>query len=320
VVTLGIRWAGVRHVSVSSSSIRVIFLGGLGRSGTTLLERLLGEVPGVVPLGEVVHLWARGVIAGEPCGCGDAFADCPFWHEVGRRAFRGWSPGLAERMLWLRQRVDRTRRIPALAFRTGRDHELAEYVARYRRLYTAAAEVAGCPFVIDSSKHASLAFCLVAAGVDVHVVHVVRDPRAVAHSWQRPVERPEDGRLMTQWPPVRTALHWSAQNLALEFLSTCGIRVTRVRYEDLLDEPGRTLGELARRLRLGAPPGCLTERGARLSVAHTVSGNPVRFATGPLRLARDDRWRADLPRPHHRLVTALTWPLMLRYGYRESAA
>ncbi|HEY2794503.1 MAG TPA: sulfotransferase, partial [Micromonosporaceae bacterium] len=36
---------------------RVVFLGGLGRSGTTLLERILGEVPGVCALGELVHLW-----------------------------------------------------------------------------------------------------------------------------------------------------------------------------------------------------------------------------------------------------------------------
>ena len=33
--------------------VRVIYLGGLGRSGTTLLERLLGEIPGVCASGEL---------------------------------------------------------------------------------------------------------------------------------------------------------------------------------------------------------------------------------------------------------------------------
>ena len=47
---------------------RVVFLGGLGRSGTTLLERMLGEVPGVCALGEVVHLWQRDVRDNESCG------------------------------------------------------------------------------------------------------------------------------------------------------------------------------------------------------------------------------------------------------------
>jgi hypothetical protein len=40
----------------------VLFLGGLGRSGTTLVERVLGAIPGACPLGEVVHLWRRDVL------------------------------------------------------------------------------------------------------------------------------------------------------------------------------------------------------------------------------------------------------------------
>ena len=49
---------------------RVLYIGGLGRSGTTLLERILGELPGACALGEVVHLWDRDVRADERCACG----------------------------------------------------------------------------------------------------------------------------------------------------------------------------------------------------------------------------------------------------------
>ncbi len=69
----------------------VLYLGGLGRSGTTVLERVLGELPGVCSVGELVHLWRRGVLDGETCGCGRSFGSCPFWAEVGRVAFGGWS-------------------------------------------------------------------------------------------------------------------------------------------------------------------------------------------------------------------------------------
>ncbi|MGI5273472.1 sulfotransferase [Nonomuraea sp. CA-218870] len=293
---------------------RVIFLGGLGRSGTTLLERLLGELPGVAPLGEVVHLWERGVLAGEPCGCGRAFPDCPFWREVGERAFGGWTPALAGRVVTLRRRVDRTRRL-------GRAHaDLPEYVEVYRTLYRAAADVAGAGSVVDSSKHASLAYCLLAGGVDPHVVQVVREPRAVAHSWAKTVERPEDGRPMTRWPPGRTAVHWTAQNLALEALARRGAQVTRVRYEDLIAAPGDTLGALADEL--GLPPSGLPFlRGttAHLTSAHTASGNPMRFGVGPIELSRDDGWRLGLPRRQQSLVAALTWPLRARYGYGSAA-
>nr|WP_221473473.1 sulfotransferase [Planomonospora venezuelensis] len=324
-------------------------MGGLGRSGTTLLERLLGEVPGVAALGEVAHLWARGVLADEACGCGEPFGACPFWRKTGERAFGGWSGERAGRMLALGRRVDRTRWIPALARllaeeragvgtwppgapapdgwerpgaepgvrarRSGRLPDLGEYAAVYRRLYDAAAEVADCPVVVDSSKHASLAFCLAAAGVDVHVVHVVRDPRAVAHSWQRRVTRPEDGTPMTHWSPARTSLHWLAQNLGLELLARRGVPVTRIRYEDLLADPARTLRRLAAGVGVRPRLDFLRSGTAELSAAHTVSGNPMRFTAGRVELVRDDGWRTAAPLRHRRLVTALTWPLMIRYDY-----
>ncbi|MBB2913361.1 hypothetical protein FHS43_004665 [Streptosporangium becharense] len=316
----------------SPSPARVVFLGGLGRSGTTLLERLLGEVPGVAPLGEVVHLWSRSVLANESCGCGERFGTCPFWDKVGARAFGGWSGEIAHRMLALRSRVDRTRHIPVLArllaeeqAGTGRwpapgTAELSEYVGVYRRLYDAAGEVADCSVVVDSSKHASLAFCLAAAGADVHVIHVVRDSRAVAHSWHRHVPRPEDGRAMTRWSPARTSLHWVVENLGLELLARRGVPVTRVRYEDLLDTPADTLRRLVAGIGLRPRLDFLSGRVARLSTAHTASGNPLRFALGPTELAGDDGWRTALSPRRRRLVTALTWPLMIKYGYRRRLA
>ena len=51
----------VRLVTVAD--LRVIYLGGLGRSGSTLLERLLAEVPGACACGEIAHLWQRGIVA-----------------------------------------------------------------------------------------------------------------------------------------------------------------------------------------------------------------------------------------------------------------
>ncbi|MFB4279225.1 MULTISPECIES: sulfotransferase family protein [unclassified Nonomuraea] len=294
------------------ATAQVVYLGGLGRSGTTLLERLLGELPGVVALGEVVHLWERGILAEELCGCGMAFPSCPFWRFVGERAFGGWTRRLAERILALRARVDRTRRIARIAH-----PDLAEYARAYRQLYDAV----GAPVVIDSSKHASLACCLVAGGLDVRIVHVVRDPRAVAHSWSRTVHRPEDGHPMTRWSPARTAVHWAAQNAALELLPGRGARVTRIRYEDLLADPGATLKALALRLGLPEPELPFIEgRTAWLGPSHTASGNPMRFHVGRVELRRDDSWLSGLPDGDRRMVNALTWPLRARYGYAGAAA
>ena len=300
---------------------RVIYLGGLGRSGTTLLERMLGALPGVCALGEVVHLWQRDVRDDERCGCGQAFSACDFWRVVGERAFGGWNRAPVDRILALRGQVERTRHIPRLA----RWHlpgefgaRVADYVYQYTRLYAAAAAVGGATAVVDSSKHSSLAFCLRwSADIDLRVVHVVRDSRGVAYSWTKAVPRPEaEGTEMTRYRPGRAALLWNAHNAAFGLLRRTGVPVYRLRYEELVADPAGVLREVAKFA--GIDPGPMDFFGdgtVRLGTSHSAAGNPMRFTTGEVPLRHDDAWRMSLPARQRRLVGALTAPLLSAYGY-----
>jgi hypothetical protein len=318
---------------MSFGDYRVVYLGGMGRSGSTLAERLLGELPQVCVAGEIVHLWQRGVIDNERCGCGDAFAGCQFWSAVGEAAFGGWSNLDVGRIAGLRASVDRTRFIPRLARRSVPDQlagDLAEYTGYYRRLYGAIAQVSGCQTVVDSSKHASLAFCLSrSAGqpggdLDLRVIHVVRDSRAVAYSWTTRVERPEagGGSYMTRYSPFRAAREWNLQNASLGLLARSRTPVLRVRYEDLVSEVKPTLRRISDFAglevaadQLGFVGGSGCEQWAELRQAHTAAGNPMRFKTGRITISKDDRWRTAMPGGQRRAVTALTLPLLSRYGY-----
>jgi hypothetical protein len=60
----------------------------------------------------------------------------------------------------------------------------------------------------------------------------------------------------------------------------------------------------------------LTPGGVRLGSSHTVAGGRVRMRTGVLPLRLDDEWRTALPASLRRFVSAATWPLRRRYGYR----
>lgn len=312
---------------------RVVYLGGMGRSGSTLAERLLGELPQVCVAGETVHLWQRGVSDNERCGCGDAFAGCQFWSAVGEAAFGGWSNLDLGRIAGLRASVDRTRFIPQLARRSVPDRmagDLAEYTGYYRRLYGAIAQVSGCQTVVDSSKHASLAFCLSrgagqpSGDLDLRVIHIVRDSRAVAYSWTTRVERPEagGGSYMTRYSPFRAAREWNMQNASLGLLARSQTPVLRVRYEDLVSDVKPTLrrisdfaGLTVTEDELGFVGGGEREQWAELRQAHTAAGNPMRFKTGKITISKDDRWQTAMPGGQRRAVTALTLPLLSRYGY-----
>jgi hypothetical protein len=307
---------------------RVIYLAGLGRSGTTLVERMLGELPGVCAVGEAVHLWQRGAAAGERCGCGEPFLACAFWQAVGEKAFGGWDRVNTGRIAELHNLVDRTRHIPLLAAPRQRPafrKALDEYVSYYLSLYTAISDVSGCGCLVDSSKHASLAFCLRSCpGIDLAVVHVVRDSRAVAYSWSKQVRRPDTDAdsYMSKYSTATAAAQWNIQNGAVHALSMLGTPALRVAYEDLARDPAAAVRKIAdfAGLRRKADAvsflgGSADERWADLSPAHTASGNPLRFETGRILIRPDEAWRTALPAGRRRLVTGLTTPLLVRYGY-----
>ncbi|WP_436523809.1 sulfotransferase family protein [Actinoplanes sp. HUAS TT8] len=299
----------------------VLFLGGLGRSGTTLVERLLGELPGVCALGEVVHLWQRDLRDDERCGCGERFSTCEFWLRVGKSAFDGWDNVDVDRVLALRDAVERTRHIPWLASTARPAADVREYASFYAKVYAAAAEVSGAKLVVDSSKHSALAHVLRAAGdIDLRVVHVVRDARGVAYSWTKRVARPEtDGAdEMTRYSPGRSALLWNAHNAAFGLLARRGVPVRRIRYEEFLADPRAGLIRLADFAGITLQPAdleFLRPGHADLRVGHSAAGNPMRFTVGRLPLRHDTAWMRALPPAQRRLVGAVCGPMLRAYGY-----
>src|SRR5574341_753180 len=94
--------------------IRVVFIGGYGRSGSTLLERILGQIDQVCCIGELCHIWERGYKDNQLCGCGEHFSACPFWNNVEKKAFNNHSKLDIPSILALQRSVNRLRYIPYL--------------------------------------------------------------------------------------------------------------------------------------------------------------------------------------------------------------
>jgi hypothetical protein len=310
-----------------TSPQKVLYIGGFGRSGSTLVERILGQLPGFCSAGEIVFLWQRGLIDGQLCGCGVPVPECDFWTRVGKTAFGGWDQIDPHEMLALQRHIDRNRYIPAMVaprLRPGAAAALERYTEALSRLYRAIGEVAGARVVIDASKHASTAFLLQrVAGLDVRVVHLVRDPRGVAYSWTKEVRKPEvtgDDAFMPVYRPSSSGRQWVAYNLLFEALRQLpvGSLVTTLRYEDLLADPRAYLERiLAVTSEPVLPEGFafLGDGWVDLGVDHTVAGNPMRFHQGRLDLRLDETWKTNLPAGDRRIVTVVTRPLRLRYGY-----
>jgi len=242
---------------------------------------------------------------------------CPFWAEVLDVAYGRDRPDPRE-VLALQTDVTRARRTPSLWF--GSPPSAArEYAAVIAPLYRAIADVSGARLVVDSSKFpAEAALLPEVAGVRPYLLHLVRDPRAVAFSWSRPTPHPDrPDRLMSQHSPAVSSLRWLAWN-ALTELTAARYRDRRLflRYEDFVADPRGRVESLLRLAGLRPHDGpFLDERTVRLAPNHTVSGNPSRFQSGEVRIAPDDAWRERLTGRAWLTATTLALPLLARYGY-----
>jgi hypothetical protein len=301
---------------------KVLFIGGAGRSGTTLLELMLGTGPSFFAAGELTHLWERGCVQNQLCGCGVPFRDCAFWRGVTDRL----NPASWQELVELRYFCCSLPRIllgtlcAALLTRRNRSR-LERYARAMTDLYESIRSVSQCDIVIDSSKYPAEAFLLnFWADVDVYVVHLIRDPRSVVYSWQRKKIRPEihwKTELMPRYSTGKIAAGWTTYNLAFHCLGLRNPRYIKVLYEDLVRDPQRELDRIIEWLGVDPSGTAALHTGNRIEFGenHTVSGNPIRFDRGEVALTEDRKWIRNMSRSKVALTTLLTWPLMLRYGY-----
>jgi hypothetical protein len=310
---------------------KVLFVGGLGRSGSTLIESLLNEVPQILAVGETIHLWERGIANDERCACGEPFSRCPHWSAVGKEAFGGWDQVDLDEIVGLRWSIDRSRRLPLIVahHRRGRPSRAeCRYLDHLSAVVLGAATVAAertgdrPEVVLETSKHLSTAALLALDDrLDVRILHLVRDPRGVAHSWTKEVVRPEtEGELMPTYRPVRTATRWVTDNTGFELLAL-RVPTLTVTYENFVGDPVRWLtaiGDLAGLDSASLDFGFIQCTRATVSAPlHSVAGNPLRFGDRTLALRLDDAWRRELSLRHRLLVSAVATPLRSRYGYRR---
>jgi Sulfotransferase family len=307
------------------AKVTVAYIGGSARCGSTLLDLLLGQLRGFVAVGSLSNLWERGLQKNNLCGCGVSFRQCPFWTRVGDEAFGGWDAVDANELVRLQSEVARYRHLPwhfAPRLRPAFFEKVVRYAEYMARLYEAIKSVSGCSIVVDSSKDVADAVLLRRMpNVDAHIVHLVRDSRGVAFSWSKWLLRPEfttSPTYMPRYGPAYASIDWVAANLPYHLIGALSIPRLFVRYESLVKSPRVEIARIADFLgaNLAQPDLSFLDGASGEPVHdHTVSGNPMRFDPGPIRIRLDDEWRVKMRWRDRTIVTLLTWPLGLAYGY-----
>jgi len=231
----------------------------------------------------------------------------------------------AKRIEELQRKSVRTHHTPKLLRQNPESNLTPPGLARYAEmtaaLYRRVADVTGAGVIIDSSKRPSDGALLrLLPGIDTYIVHLVRDPRAVAYSRQRKKLNPdrEVPANMGGKSPALSAFQWVVGNLGANALQRTHRTDSSMvlRYEDFTSRPRFAVERITDML--GERPQStpfLDHHTVQLGTHHTVSGNPTRFDTGPTELHEDTRWVKGLSASHRRTVTVMTLPQLLHYGY-----
>jgi hypothetical protein len=303
---------------------RVVSIIGSGRSGSTVLDILLGNHPNIEGVGALSKLPRSGWVPDENrrCSCGSPIHACPFWVGVYRRWIDLVGADGLTKYIDLQARYEHSsKRWPRLVMeeRSPPPAFLA-YARMTAALYESIRDESGKPVILDSSKKPIRTYALLAAGLDVRVLHLVRDGRGVV--WSRLKSLPRDveaGVPSTRpsTPPWRTTLHWTQANIESEWVTrrAGGSSAARISYESLVEAPrellerispvvGEDLSELTEGL----------ESGRAMDTGHRVGGNRVRLS-GAVRLRPDLEWTTELPSSDGRTFWRMAGWLARRYGY-----
>jgi len=299
--------------------VPTLYIGGWGRSGSTLIGNVLGSLDSFVHLGELVWIWEHGWKSNHLCGCGVRFQSCNFWRKVINDFVKEVGIVDIDKMIYIRNKYFMSNKnfLNLLLKRIRINREVEEYVNVINVLYKSIFFNSGNKIIIDSSK---VPFHLLTLrmidNIKLYLIHLVRDARGCAYSWNKSIYREdvEPGKKdqFVKYDPIFSTIRWCIYNTFFEIYRLGKDMYFRIKYESFSQDPISVLRFISKKI---AHENIKDIHSIEIGVNHTVWGNPSRLKRGRVQIRLDDEWRRAMPWKDRMVVTALAWPWLLRYGY-----
>ena len=320
---------GAGSVDVTDSGTmnpKVLYIGGAGRSGSTLLGMILGSTPVFFNAGELRWFWSAVHGGTRRCSCRSLVTECPFWSGVisDLQAAKIDIPHLAA----LTPRLTHTRnllRISTRRFSSKTARNWDDLLSATQRLYEVVFDRCGGKIILDGSKiPPQLVLLQKMPHFDLRILHLVRDGRGVAYSWEkrqrvRSTRKTRKGkeRLHALYRSSHGAmLAWIIKNILLNRMARRQAHRSLMRYEDFAAHPEATVRKSLNELGIKVDLDILKSKEISLPTGHNIAGSgPVRFASNRRKITSDDAWKTQM-RPMTRITLTLIGLYWLRrFGY-----
>ena len=260
----------------AKSQVQIIYIAGLGHSGSTLVALVLGSAHSLFSAGELKFLQdylvkenADPYLEGSPCSCGAKdIGLCPIWGKVFSRFFEKTGVPM-DRYL---SRVSRKEAVLHLLSSGPRRDIFFDFY-----LFQCICEVCGAQMVVDSSKSVNRLIRLIGGKTQIKVIHLVRDVRGVSVSYSRKGE-----------PAWKTYLRWVNNSIVLLLLRFLTVKKKNVSwrlvsYDRFAQYPEKELKELCKFIGANYQDNMLAYY---KYVSHDIAGNPMRMRKKPIAYKR----------------------------------
>lgn len=305
---------------------KILYITGSGRSGSTLLGNVLGQIPGFFHAGELRGIWGYALREGRLCGCGQTFPACSVWSAVLDDLFNKANPINAQEMIRLRDKVNSLwwkMVLPPAGTRHHLTPPLQPYLDSLERLCTALQTKTASHLLIDSSKLPALAYLYtLLPQTEVYILHLIRHPQAVAYSWQRKKAMPSANATapshMSQLTAAQSAREWAVRQGYVRLVRhSFRPRYLMLNYETFVQAPQETTQKILDFIdEPTAPTPFISSHEVKnKGINHTLIGNPNRFQTDTITIRPDMRWQTALSARDKTITNWLTWPVRKFYGY-----
>lgn len=223
---------------------KIIYIVGAGRSGTTLLDIMLGNNPDTISLGEINRFYKR---LGVPPNRSQDSETYKFWNKISLGLKKKGHDNYESLNNIFYKNEYHTSFFKAI-FKTHK----AKYRNCLNDMYATINENIKQNVIIESSKYPSRALNMSSYikdnGVEICYIYLKKDPVSVVSSFQKKdIEQPQKGFIAAN-------LYYFIVNLLCEItiliLKQRGHKTKTIKYKDLIDKPQNCLSDLQNRFNI----------------------------------------------------------------------